>query len=69
MSTVSLSSKYQIVIPKEIRQSLSLKAGALLDVISLNGKIELIPVKPITELRGFLADIDTSVIRDEEDRV
>ena len=69
MSKVCLSSKFQIVIPKDVRQSLSLKAGVIFDVISADGRIELIPVRKMSDMRGFLPGMDTVVDRDEEERI
>jgi AbrB family looped-hinge helix DNA binding protein len=68
MSKVCLSSKYQVVIPKDVRQSLSLKAGVMFDVISADGRIELIPVREMSDMRGYLPGMNTDIDRDEEDR-
>ena len=69
MSKVCLSSKFQIVIPKDVRQSLSLKAGVIFDVISADGRIELIPIRKMSDMCGFLPGMDTVVDRDEEERI
>jgi AbrB family looped-hinge helix DNA binding protein len=63
MQPVELSSKFQIVIPEEARQSLNLTSGQKLQVLLYQGRIELIPIKPMAELRGFLKGIDTTVER------
>ncbi len=68
MDTVILSSKYQIVIPQEVRKKADLKPGQKIVIIEKDGVIHLIPQKPIREMRGFLKGIDTSQLRDEEDR-
>ncbi len=68
METVTVSPKYQVVIPRIIRQSLGLKPGHKIKVILYDNRIEMIPVRPIQESRGFLKGIDTTVER-EEDRV
>ena len=68
MKTVTLSPKFQIVIPREIRDSLGLRPGQKIQVIHYGGRLELIPVKPVEETRGFLKGIDTTVER-EQDRV
>ena len=68
MTAVTVSPKYQIVIPKEIRESMGIVSGQKVQVMSYQGRIELIPLKPMKEMRGFLKGIDTSVDR-EEDRV
>lgn len=68
MTSVTVSPKYQIVIPKEIRESMAIESGQQMQITSYQGRIEMIPLKPIKEMRGFLQGIDTSVFR-EEDRV
>lgn len=68
MYTVTVSPKYQVVIPKNIRASLKLRPGQKMKVIEYDGRIELIPDKDITELRGFLKGINTNFSR-EDDRV
>lgn len=68
MQTVILSPKYQIVIPKEVRESLHLQPGQKMQVIEYDGRVELIPERDIRELRGFIKGINTAFTR-EEDRV
>ena len=68
MSTVTISPKFQVVIPKEIRDSLKLEPGQKVQAIEYENRVELIPVRPITDMRGFLKGIDTTVER-EGDRV
>ena len=68
MQTVTLSPKYQVVIPKQVRKSLNLKPGQKFQVLEYQGRIELIPERNIAELRGFVRGIDTSFVR-EDDRV
>jgi len=68
MTEVTVSPKYQIVIPKEIRESMGIVSGQKVEIISYQGRIEVIPLKSMKEMRGFLKGIDTSVVR-EEDRV
>ena len=68
MLTVSVSPKYQIVIPRVVRESLRILPGQRVQVIQYEDRIELIPVRPASEMRGFLRGIDTSVER-EPDRV
>ncbi len=68
MATVTISPKYQVVIPKQIRDSLELRPGQKVRAIEYEGRVELIPVRPIKEMRGFLRGIDTTVER-EKDRV
>jgi len=57
LSTVSL--KYQVVIPKRVRERMGLKPGQVLQVMALAGRIELVPKRPVTELRGFLKGENT----------
>ena len=66
METVTLSSRYQIVIPRKVRESLKLRPGTKIQVLEYDGRIELIPVKRPRELRGFVKGIDTTVDRDED---
>jgi len=68
MDTVVVSSKYQIVIPQDVRERIELKPGQKVVVIEKDGVIHLIPQKPIREMRGFIKGIDASQLRDEEDR-
>ena len=68
MQTVTVSPKYQVVIPKNIRDALKLRPGQKMRVIEYDGRIELIPDRDISELRGFLKGINTRVER-EKDRV
>lgn len=68
METVTLSPKFQVVIPKSTRESLKLIAGQKVKVIAYENRIELIPVRPMKKMKGFLKGIDTSVPR-EDDRV
>ena len=68
MTTVTISPKYQIVIPKEIRQKLKLKPGQKMQIIQVGDRLEFITIKTIKEARGFLKGIDTSIER-EEDRL
>ncbi len=66
MTTVTVSPKFQVVIPKEVRESLSIKAGQKVQIMAYKDRIELIPLRPISELRGFIKGIDTNVARDED---
>jgi len=68
MNTVTVSPKYQVVIPKNIREALQLRPGQKMKVIEYDGRIELIPDRDISELRGFLKGINTDFIR-EGDRL
>ena len=68
MQTVTVSPKFQVVIPKSIREALRLKPGQKMQVLEYEGRIELIPERNIKELRGFLKGINTNFQR-EGDRV
>ncbi len=63
MDTVTISPKFQVVIPLRVREALRLNPGQKVQVISYEGRIELIPVEPIRRGRGFLKGIDTEVER------
>lgn len=68
MEAVTISPKFQIVIPRKIRDSLKLKPGLKVQVLVYGNRIELIPLKRISEMRGFLEGISTEVDR-EQDRI
>ncbi|MFV9645344.1 MAG: AbrB/MazE/SpoVT family DNA-binding domain-containing protein [Desulfobacterales bacterium] len=68
MQIVTVSPKFQVVIPKKVRQSLRLRPGQKMQVVEYDGRIEFIPERDITELRGFLKGINTEFER-EEDRI
>lgn len=68
MQTVTVSPKFQIVIPRVVRESLQLRPGQKMQVIEYAGRIELVPERSIASLRGFLKGIDTDFER-ENDRV
>lgn len=60
---VTVSPKYQVVIPEEIRESLGICPGQKIEVIEHRGLIELVPVRPISEVRGILPGIETEIER------
>jgi len=66
METITLSPKFQVVIPKAIRQALGLEPGQKLHAVVYKDRIELIPIQPLKKMRGFLAGIDISVPRDRD---
>jgi AbrB family looped-hinge helix DNA binding protein len=68
MERATVSTKYQVVIPKKVRDELGIEPGQKVQVIPYMGRIELIPVRDIKEGRGFLEGINTKVKR-EPDRV
>ena len=66
MTTITVSSKYQIVIPLRIRQSLGITPGEKLQAIEYRGRIELVPVGRVKSARGSLKGLDTRVRRDPD---
>jgi AbrB family looped-hinge helix DNA binding protein len=68
MHTVTVSPKFQVVIPKEVRKALNLRPGQRMQVVEHEGRIEFIPERDFKELRGFLKGINTEFKR-EGDRV
>ena len=69
MSTVTVSPKYQVVIPEKIRKAMGIKPGQKFEVIEYEGCLELIPVRPMRSLRGSLKGLDTDVQREKGDRL
>jgi AbrB family looped-hinge helix DNA binding protein len=68
MARTRVSPKYQIVIPKEVRESMDLRVGQELQVVSKGGVITLIPERPVSSLRGFARGIRTDKLREKKDR-
>ncbi|MBM4163175.1 MAG: AbrB/MazE/SpoVT family DNA-binding domain-containing protein [Lentisphaerae bacterium] len=68
MDTVTVSPKYQVVIPVAVRERARIRAGERLQVICFDDRIELIPLRPMRSMRGFLKGYDARFERDEEDR-
>ncbi len=66
MTVVTVSPKYQVVIPQRIRDALGLKPGQKVEAVQFLDRIEFIPVRPIKAMRGFLKGIDTRVPRDRD---
>jgi len=66
MSTVTLSSTFEVIIPEEVRASLQLAPGEKLDVLPFAGRVELIPVRTVQSMRGFLCGMDATIERDED---
>jgi len=64
MTTVILSPKYQVVIPKEVREKLKLKPGQKLQIINVGDRIEFVPIQDIKQARDFLKGIDTNIERE-----
>jgi AbrB family looped-hinge helix DNA binding protein len=64
METVTISPKFQVVIPKDIRDKLKLRPGQKVQIILYQDRIELVPVRPVREMKGFLRGIGTDVPRE-----
>lgn len=69
MDTVTLSSKYQIVIPRAIREKWQVKPGQKVRLIIFGNRLEIVPVRDIKEARGFLKGMSSEIEREEKDRV
>lgn len=66
METVTVSPKFQVVIPLSIREALGLVAGEKMNVIRYGDRVEFIPVHKAREMRGFLRGIDTAIDREPD---
>ncbi len=66
MTAVTVSPKFQIVIPKEVRESLGIFSGQKIQVLIHQNRIELVPLKPMKKMRGFLKGINTKIPRDKD---
>lgn len=66
MTVVTVSPKFQVVIPRAIRESMGLEAGQKVQALEYQNRIEFIPVRSIKSMRGFLKGIETSVPRDRD---
>lgn len=70
MTQVTISAKYQVVIPKEVRKQLPLKTGQKLSMVVKEGVITLVPNQPLTHFRGFLKGMNLPAdIREKKDRL
>lgn len=65
-ATTTISPKFQVVIPKEIRESMGLRAGMKVQVLQYEGRIEFIPLRPMKSLRGIAKGIPAEVARDKD---
>lgn len=68
METVTISPKFQVVIPQKVREAMGLRSGEKAKVFSFRNRIEIVPARDIRALRGYLKGIDTSILR-EGDRL
>jgi AbrB family looped-hinge helix DNA binding protein len=69
MDTVTISSKYQMVIPRAIREKWNIKPGQKVRLIIIGNRLEVVPVRDIKSARGFLKGMSSDIEREEEDRV
>ena len=69
MTQVVVSSKYQVVIPKEVRRQVPLQTGQKLAVVVREGVIALLPDRPLSHLRGFLKGMRAGAVREKRDRL
>jgi AbrB family looped-hinge helix DNA binding protein len=69
METVTISSKYQMVIPRAIRKRWGIRPGQKVRLILYDNRLEVIPVREIQETRGFLKGMDSQIERERDDRV
>jgi AbrB family looped-hinge helix DNA binding protein len=67
--TVTVSSKYQVVIPEDIRHSVGIHPGQKIEVIKYGDHIALVPIPDPKTMRGFMKGIDPSGLRDKKDRL
>lgn len=68
MARTKVSSKYQVVIPKDVRERAGIRVGQEFQVITKGGSVTLVPDKPITSMRGFVRGIRTTGFREKKDR-
>ncbi|MGD1147679.1 MAG: AbrB/MazE/SpoVT family DNA-binding domain-containing protein [Thermoanaerobaculaceae bacterium] len=66
MATVKVSPKYQVVIPRDVRERLGIRVGEDVQIFLYDGRIEFVPVRKAREMRGMLKGMDTAVARDED---
>ena len=66
MAVVTVSPKFQVVIPREVRDSMGIKPGEKVQVFQYEERIEFIPIKKLSKMRGFIKGIDTTVKRDKD---
>jgi len=66
VDTVKVSPKYQVVIPKGVREALGIRPGQEVAVLRYRGRVELIPMKPVKQMRGFLRGVDSRIEREPD---
>ena len=68
MAHAVVSTKFQVVIPKEIRREMGLKSGQVVQIISKSGVITMVPDQPLSSMKGYLKGMKSSRLRDKKDR-
>jgi len=66
VATVTVSSKYQVVIPKDVRDRLKIQPGQKVEAFAVGGRVEFVPVRPISEMKGFLEGMDPNFEREPD---
>jgi AbrB family looped-hinge helix DNA binding protein len=66
MVTVTVSPKFQVVIPKEVREKLGIRPGQRLQILQFPDRIEFVPVQDIKNMRGYLKGVKTDICREKE---
>jgi AbrB family looped-hinge helix DNA binding protein len=66
MTIVTVSPKFQVVIPREIREALRLEPGQKVQMLQYQNRVEFIPIRSMRKMRGILKGIDTTIVRDED---
>ena len=69
MARAVISTKFQIVIPKEVRREIGLKSGQVLQVVSKGGVITMVPDQPVARMRGYLKGMKKTPLREKKDRL
>jgi AbrB family looped-hinge helix DNA binding protein len=69
MARTKVSSKFQVVIPKDVRESAGIRVGQEFQVIAKGGMVTLVPDKPISSMRGFVRGMRTTGFREKKDRL
>jgi AbrB family looped-hinge helix DNA binding protein len=64
METITISPKFQVVIPRKIREAMELRSGGKAKMVAFRNRIEIILVREVRSLRGYLKAVDTSIVRD-----
>ncbi len=68
MNDVTVSSKFQVVIPRELRAEMNIRAGQKMRMVRLGNRIEMIPVRTVAEMKGAFPGVTSDGIREEDDR-